>query len=149
MTLLYVTSDVWKPEWQQFIVRDGGRAQRLVSELVRRAKRSRPLLVKLGHVGHTGAQSHDLRVLAERRSARARPRTVSVITPENEPAITVDDIEVAQFIYLMLNYQKVRNVLQTFRNSRASNSTVLKPQVDAVWTRCAVPPRPSGSRSGL
>ena len=63
--------------------------------------------------------------------------------------ITVDDIEVAQFIYLMLNYQKVRNVLQTFRNSRASNSTVLKPQVDAVWTRCAVPPRPSGSRSGL
>ena len=74
---------------------------------------------------------------------------MSVITPENEPAITVDDIEVAQFIYLMLNYQKVRNVLQTFRNSRASNSTVLNPQFDAVWTRCAVPPRPSGSRSGL
>ena len=105
--------------------------------------------MKLGHVGHTSAQSHDLRVRAERRSTRARPRTVSVITPENEPAITVDDIEVAQFIYLMLNYQKVRNVLQTFRSSRASNSTVLKPQVDAVWTRCAVPPRPSGSRSGL
>ena len=65
--------------------------------LLEEAKRSRPLLVKLDHVGHTGAQSHDLRVLAERRSTRARPRTVSVITPENEPAITVNDIEVAQF----------------------------------------------------
>jgi uncharacterized protein YjbI with pentapeptide repeats len=36
-----------------------------------------------------------------------------VITPENEPEITVDDIEVAQFIYLMLNNQKVRNVIDT------------------------------------
>jgi hypothetical protein len=36
-----------------------------------------------------------------------------VITPDNEPAITVDDIEVAQFIYLMLNNQKVRNVIDT------------------------------------
>jgi uncharacterized protein YjbI with pentapeptide repeats len=36
-----------------------------------------------------------------------------VITPQDEPAITVDDIEVAQFIYLMLNNQKVRNVIDT------------------------------------
>jgi Pentapeptide repeats (8 copies) len=36
-----------------------------------------------------------------------------VITSENEPEITVDDIEVAQFIYLMLNNQKVRNVIDT------------------------------------
>jgi hypothetical protein len=38
-----------------------------------------------------------------------------VITPtfRDEPEITVDDIEVAQFIYLMLNNQKVRDVIDT------------------------------------
>jgi hypothetical protein len=36
-----------------------------------------------------------------------------VITPPIEPAITVDNIEVAQFIYLMLNNQKVRDVIDT------------------------------------
>jgi hypothetical protein len=36
-----------------------------------------------------------------------------IITPENEPEITVDDIEVAQFIYLMLHNQKIRNVIDT------------------------------------
>ncbi|MBW2428984.1 MAG: pentapeptide repeat-containing protein [Deltaproteobacteria bacterium] len=34
-----------------------------------------------------------------------------VITDEDEPVITVDDIEVAQFIYLLLNNKKIRNVL--------------------------------------
>jgi uncharacterized protein YjbI with pentapeptide repeats len=36
-----------------------------------------------------------------------------IITPRDEPAITVDNIEVAQFIYLMLNNQKVRDVIDT------------------------------------
>jgi Pentapeptide repeats (8 copies) len=36
-----------------------------------------------------------------------------VITRRNEPAITVDNIEVAQFIYLMLHNQKVRDVIDT------------------------------------
>jgi hypothetical protein len=36
-----------------------------------------------------------------------------VITRDDEPAITVDNIEVAQFIYLMLNNQKVRDVIDT------------------------------------
>ena len=36
-----------------------------------------------------------------------------VITPEHEPEITVDNIEVAQFIYLMLNNEKVREVIDT------------------------------------
>jgi uncharacterized protein YjbI with pentapeptide repeats len=36
-----------------------------------------------------------------------------VITPEYEPAITVDNIEVAQFIYLMLNNEKIRDVIDT------------------------------------
>jgi uncharacterized protein YjbI with pentapeptide repeats len=36
-----------------------------------------------------------------------------VITAANEPTVTVDNIEVAQFIYLMLNNEKVRNVIDT------------------------------------
>lgn len=36
-----------------------------------------------------------------------------IITPSNEPAIRVDDLEVAQFIYLLLNNQKIRNVIDT------------------------------------
>jgi uncharacterized protein YjbI with pentapeptide repeats len=34
-----------------------------------------------------------------------------IITPEGEPIITVDDLEVAQFIYLLLNHKKLRNAL--------------------------------------
>jgi len=36
-----------------------------------------------------------------------------IITHRYEPEITVDNIEVAQFIYLMLNNQKVRDVIDT------------------------------------
>jgi len=36
-----------------------------------------------------------------------------VITPQTEPAITVDNIEVAQFIYLLLKNQKIRDVIDT------------------------------------
>jgi hypothetical protein len=36
-----------------------------------------------------------------------------VITRKDEPEVTVDNIEVAQFIYLMLNNQKIRDVIDT------------------------------------
>ena len=36
-----------------------------------------------------------------------------VITPEGGPEVTVDDIEVGQFIYLMLHNQKIRDVIDT------------------------------------
>jgi hypothetical protein len=36
-----------------------------------------------------------------------------VITNEDEPEITVDNIEVARFIYLMLHNQKIRDVIDT------------------------------------
>jgi uncharacterized protein YjbI with pentapeptide repeats len=36
-----------------------------------------------------------------------------IITPENEPKITVDNIEVAQFVYLLLHNQKIRDVIDT------------------------------------
>jgi pentapeptide repeat protein len=36
-----------------------------------------------------------------------------VITRENEPEITVDNIEVAQFVYLLLHNEKIRDVIDT------------------------------------
>jgi hypothetical protein len=36
-----------------------------------------------------------------------------VITRQNEPTVTVDNIEVAQFIYLLLDNQKIRDVIDT------------------------------------
>ena len=36
-----------------------------------------------------------------------------VITREGEPTVMVDDLEVAQFIYMLLNREKLRNVLNT------------------------------------
>ena len=36
-----------------------------------------------------------------------------IITSKNEPEITVDDIEVAQFVYLLLHNEKIRNVIDT------------------------------------
>lgn len=36
-----------------------------------------------------------------------------IITLEGEPIITVDNLEVAQFIYLLLNNEKIRNVIGT------------------------------------
>ena len=36
-----------------------------------------------------------------------------VITPSQEPSITVDNLEVAQFIYLLLNNEKIRDVINT------------------------------------
>jgi hypothetical protein len=42
-----------------------------------------------------------------------------IITREDEPAITVDNIEVAQFIYLMLHNQKIRDVIDTLTSKVA------------------------------
>src|SRR5215813_10986597 len=59
-----------------------------------------------------------------------------IITYENEPAITVDNIEVAQFIYLLLHNEKIRDVIDTI----TSKAVLLlgrftderKPVLDAV-----------------
>jgi hypothetical protein len=36
-----------------------------------------------------------------------------IITPFGEPAVTVDDLEVAQFVYLLIHNQKIRRVINT------------------------------------
>jgi len=38
-------------------------------------------------------------------------QTGLVVTPPDEAAVTVDDLEIAQFVYLLLNRQKIRNLL--------------------------------------
>jgi hypothetical protein len=40
-------------------------------------------------------------------------QTSLLITPSDQPDITVDDLEVAQFIYLLLNNNRVRKVIDT------------------------------------
>ena len=40
-------------------------------------------------------------------------QTNLIITPDDEPEITVDNLEVAQFIYLLLNNEKIREVIDT------------------------------------
>jgi hypothetical protein len=39
-----------------------------------------------------------------------------VISRKEQPEITVDSIDVAQFIYLLLNNEKIRNVIDTLGN---------------------------------
>jgi uncharacterized protein YjbI with pentapeptide repeats len=46
------------------------------------------------------------------RQDRAKQRDL-IITPQGEPEITVDHIEVAQFIYLLLHNEKIRSVIDT------------------------------------
>jgi uncharacterized protein YjbI with pentapeptide repeats len=36
-----------------------------------------------------------------------------IITPDDEPAVTVDDLKVAQFVYLLLSNENVRDVIDT------------------------------------
>jgi uncharacterized protein YjbI with pentapeptide repeats len=59
----------------------------------------------------TGSRVHG--VSAWRLKLEGAKQQNLVITDDHEPQITVDNIEVAQFIYLMLNNQKVRDVIDT------------------------------------
>lgn len=40
-------------------------------------------------------------------------QTDLIITPANEPVITVDNLDVAQFVHLLLSKEKIRNVIDT------------------------------------
>src|SRR5262249_59279325 len=42
-----------------------------------------------------------------------RTKQQNLVITRGEPAITVDNIEVAQFIYLLLHNQKIRDVIDT------------------------------------
>jgi uncharacterized protein YjbI with pentapeptide repeats len=59
-----------------------------------------------------------------------KEQTDLIITPEMESAIRVDNIEIAQFVYLILNNKKLRNVINTL-----TSKTVL------ILGRFAIPER--------
>src|ERR1019366_20009 len=44
---------------------------------------------------------------------KATIQTNLVITPSDEPEITIDNLEMAQFVYLLLNNSKIREVIDT------------------------------------
>ncbi len=44
---------------------------------------------------------------------RGAKQNYLIITPDNEPVITVDNVEVAQFVYLLLHNEKIRDVIDT------------------------------------
>jgi hypothetical protein len=59
-----------------------------------------------------------------------------VITPRDQPAITVDNIKVAQFIYLLLNNQEIREVIDIITSKAVlilgRFSEERKPVLDAI-----------------
>src|SRR6266700_1594033 len=70
-----------------------------------------------------------------------------VITPEGQPTITVDNLEVAQFIYLLLNNPKIRDVIDTIAKKAtlilgrftSERKVVLDALRDALRTRGYLP----------
>jgi hypothetical protein len=60
----------------------------------------------------TGCLIHGVSAWRLKLDSRTKQQNL-VITAHDEPAITVDNIEVAQFFYLMLHNQKIRDVIDT------------------------------------
>jgi hypothetical protein len=60
----------------------------------------------------TGCRIYGVSAWGLKLSDETKQRNL-VITRGNEPEITVDDIEVAQFVYLLLNNAKIRNFIDT------------------------------------
>ena len=48
-----------------------------------------------------------------------------VITPPEESTVTVDDIEVAQFVYLLLHNEKIRDVIDTITSKAVDRKSVV------------------------
>ena len=66
----------------------------------------------LTHADLTGCNIHGISAWKLKLNKHTKQHNL-IITGSDEPEITVDNIEVAQFIYLMLNNQKVREVIDT------------------------------------
>jgi hypothetical protein len=70
----------------------------------------------LNHADLTGADLTGCRVHGVSawglKLERAKQQNL-IITYENEPTVTVDNIEVAQFVYLLLHNEKIRDVIDT------------------------------------
>jgi hypothetical protein len=60
----------------------------------------------------TGCHVYGVSAWGVKLSERTKQQGL-IITPGNEPAVTVDDLEVAQFVYLLLHNEKIRHVVDT------------------------------------
>jgi uncharacterized protein YjbI with pentapeptide repeats len=60
----------------------------------------------------TGSRVYGVAVWGLRLRASTKQQGL-IITPDREPEITTDDIEIAQFLYLLIHNEKIRNVIDT------------------------------------
>jgi hypothetical protein len=77
---------------------------------------SYPVWFRLGRVRNadlTGCRIYGVSAWGLKLSDDQASQRNLIITRENESEITVDNIEIAQFIYLLLNNQKIRDVIDT------------------------------------
>jgi hypothetical protein len=68
--------------------------------------------VDISHADFTGSSIYGISAWDVRLDAATRQENL-IITPRGEPVITVDNIKVAQFIYLLLNNEEIRDVIDT------------------------------------
>jgi hypothetical protein len=59
---------------------------------------------------HSGSSIYGIAAWDVKLTSDTRQENL-IITPPSEPAITVDNIKVAQFIYLLINNKEVRHVI--------------------------------------
>jgi uncharacterized protein YjbI with pentapeptide repeats len=60
-----------------------------------------------------------------------------IITPSNEPLLSVDNLEVAQFVYLVLNNEKIRDVINTITSIRMA-LTKHQELLQECWSRVSI-----------
>jgi uncharacterized protein YjbI with pentapeptide repeats len=88
----------------------------------------------------TGAKVYGASVWDVKTDEKTK-QTELIITPDDQPAIMVDDLEIAQFIYLLLNRDKIRNVIDTVTRKgvlllgRFGDGGLLFLQALAAWLR--------------
>jgi hypothetical protein len=78
-----------------------------------RANLSRTLLIETNFTGATLTDCIIYGIAAWNVQLEGARQDNLIITPDDEPVITVDNLEVAQFTYLLLNNKKIRDVINT------------------------------------
>ena len=74
-------------------------------------RRAQLVKTNLNHADITNCRVYGASVWGVRLSNAIQ--TNLIITPDGEPAVEVDNLEVAQFVYLLLNNERIRDVIDT------------------------------------
>ncbi len=78
-----------------------------------RANLSRATLVDTNLTGATLTQCSIYGISVWNVKLQGAKQDYLIITPDDEPTITVDNLKIAQFIYLLLNNEEIRDVIDT------------------------------------